>query len=42
MAPSLAGHDVATIEKRLQEKEFDITAQLRIVDDRVSTWRQAE
>ena len=42
MAPSLAGHDLATIEKRLQEEESDIVAQLRIVDDRVSTWRQEE
>jgi hypothetical protein len=42
MAPSLAGHDVATIEKRLQEEESDIAAQLRIVDDRMSAWRQAE
>ena len=42
MAPSLAGHDAATIEKRLREQESDIVAQLRIVDDRVSTWRQAE
>ena len=42
MAPSLAGHDLATIEKRLQDEEADIAAQLRIVDDRVSTWRQAE
>lgn len=42
MAPALAGLDVATIEKRLQEEESDIVAQLRIVDDRVSTWRQAE
>ena len=42
MAPALAGHDVATIEKRLQDEEADIVAQLRIVDDRVSAWRQAE
>jgi hypothetical protein len=42
MSPGLAGHDVATIEKRLQEEVSDIVAQLRIVDDRVSAWRQAE
>lgn len=42
MAPALAGHDLATIEKRLQEEESDIVAQLRIVDDRVNGWRQAE
>lgn len=42
MATSLAGQTVETIEKRLQEEEADIAAQLRIVDDRVSTWRQAE
>ena len=42
MAPLLAGHDLAIIEKRLQDEEADIAAQLRIVDDRVNGWRQAE
>lgn len=42
MAPSLAGHEVATIEKRPQDEESDIVAQRRIVDDRVSSWRQVE
>jgi hypothetical protein len=42
IAPSLEGQTAENIRKRLQEEEADISPQLRIVDDRVSSWRQAE